>query len=457
MEAKGKILVVDDEASVCKFLTILLEKEGYEVESTTEPIKALSMLDEYEPQVALVDLRMPEMNGLDLLKEIKEKKPDVTVILMTAYASLDSAVEAMRRGAFDYIMKPFKVEEIRLVVKRAFENRALVRENIELKRKVREYELQDVVGKNEKFLRVLDLARKVAKTDSTIIIYGESGTGKELIARMIHQLSPRASKPFMAINMAALPEELLESELFGYVKGAFTGANRDKMGLFKAAEGGTLLLDEISEASPRIQVKILRALQEKEITPVGSTKTQKVDVRLIAATNANLEEKVKEGTFREDLYYRLNVVTIELPPLRERKDDIPLLVQHFLKKYSTLYKLPMKKFSQAAMDVLMNYDWPGNVRELENAVERALILSDGEEIGPNDLPEKLLRGEKIVEREEIVTASEDVSLEELERRYIIKVLDKTGWNKTRAAQILGIDPSTLYRKLHRYGLNRKGQ
>jgi len=448
---KGKILVVDDEANVCKFLSILLEKEGYEVKSTTSPKEALGLVKESPPHLVLADLRMPEVNGLELLSQIKNENSQVTVILMTAYASLDSAVEAMRRGAFDYIMKPFQVDEIKLVVKRAFDERRLREENLELKRKVRQYEFQEIVGKNEEFLKILELVKKVANTDSTVLIYGESGTGKELIAKAIHQLSQRSQKPFIAINMAALPEELLESELFGYVKGAFTGAAKDKEGLLKAAEGGTVLLDEISEASPRIQVKILRALQEKEMTPVGSTKVQKVNVRIIASTNTDLEAKVKEGNFREDLFYRLNVVSINIPPLRERKDDIPLLVNYFLKKYSALYNLPVKKFSNEAMEILFKYDWPGNVRELENAVERALILSEGEIIVPGDLPEKILSQEEAPQ----IVATEKISLEELEKRYIIQILDLTGWNKTKAAQILGIDPSTLYRKLQRYGLNKK--
>jgi len=376
------------------------------------------------------------------------------VVIMTAYGSLESAVEAMRKGAFDYVMKPFQIEEIKLVIKRAIEERKLREENLELKRRVKQYELKEIVGKNEKFQRVLELAKKVAPTDSTVLIRGESGTGKELIAKAIHNMSPRANNPFIAINMAALPEELLESELFGYTKGAFTGATKNKEGLFKAAEGGTILLDEISEASPRIQVKILRALQEKEITPVGSTKTIKVDVRIIASTNADLEKMVAEGRFREDLYYRLNVVYIQLPPLRERKDDIPLLTSHFLKKYTSLYNLPPKKISDETMKILLEYSWPGNVRELENAIERAVILSEGEVIKPADLPEKI-RNRFSVKVSDQVNLS-GLTLEELERRYILQVLDETGWNKNRAAQILGIDPSTLYRKLQRYGLSKSG-
>jgi transcriptional regulator with PAS, ATPase and Fis domain len=286
----------------------------------------------------------------------------------------------------------------------------------------------------------------VAPTDSTVLISGESGTGKELVAKAIHNLSPRADKPFLAINMAALPEDLLESELFGYVKGAFTGALKDKEGLLKAAEGGTVLLDEISEASPRIQVKILRALQEKEIMPVGSTKIDHINVRILAATNTNLEELVEKGRFREDLYYRLNVVNIHLPPLRERKDDIPLLVNYFVKKYSKIHGLPPKKFRKETIEAMMKYDWPGNIRELENVVERALILSESDEIKPEDLPQKVRTSVPITK----VTAMKGMTLEELERQYIYQVLAETAGNKAKAAKILGIDPSTLYRKLHRY-------
>ncbi|MCD6087093.1 MAG: sigma-54-dependent Fis family transcriptional regulator [Candidatus Hydrothermae bacterium] len=449
-----RILIVDDEASVGQFLSIMLEREGYKVEAVLSGKEALEKIAENPPQVVLADLRMPEMDGIELLTRIKEEDPRIAVVIMTAYGSLESAVEAMRKGAFDYVMKPFQIEEIKLVIKRAIEERKLREENLELKRRVKQYELKEIVGKNEKFQRVLELAKKVAPTDSTVLIRGESGTGKELIAKAIHNMSPRANNPFIAINMAALPEELLESELFGYTKGAFTGATKNKEGLFKAAEGGTILLDEISEASPRIQVKILRALQEKEITPVGSTKTIKVDVRIIASTNADLEKMVAEGRFREDLYYRLNVVYIQLPPLRERKDDIPLLTSHFLKKYTSLYNLPPKKISDETMKILLEYSWPGNVRELENAIERAVILSEGEVIKPADLPEKI-RNRFSVKVSDQVNLS-GLTLEELERRYILQVLDETGWNKNRAAQILGIDPSTLYRKLQRYGLSKSG-
>jgi len=443
---KAKILIVDDEQSVGNFLSILLEKEGYEVDAVSSGREAIQKITDSPPDIVLADLKMPGMNGLELLSKIKEFDSSINVVIMTAYASLESAVEAMRRGAFDYVMKPFKVDEIKLVVSRAIENKLLREENIELRRKVKEYEFKEMIGQNEKFQKVLSMIRKVAPTDSTVMIYGESGTGKELVARAIHALSKRSTNPFVAINMAALPEELLESELFGYIKGAFTGAIKDKVGLLKAAEGGTVLLDEIAEASPRIQVKILRALQEKEITPVGGTQTEKVDVRIIAATNTNLEERVKEGRFREDLYYRLNVVAIHIPPLRERKDDIPLLVNHFLEKYSKVHGIKKKKFTKEAIDLLMKYNWPGNIRELENVVERSLILSEGDLIRKEDLPDKIFEKGK----ETKITEVENLTLEELEKEYIFRVLERTGWNKAKAAKILGIDPSTLYRKLQRY-------
>lgn len=441
-----RVLVVDDEPSVVNFLSILLQREGYEVITAESGEKALKKFKDKPADVVLVDLKMPEMDGLQVLSRIKDMDNETPVIIMTAYASIESAIEAMRKGAFDYVMKPFKVDEIALVIKRAVQERKLILENIELKRKVKRYEFQEMVGQNEKFQEVLQMIMKVAPTDSTVLISGESGTGKELIARAIHNLSHRSAKQFLAINMAALPEDLLESELFGYIKGAFTGAIKDKEGLLKVAEGGTVLLDEISEASPRIQVKILRALQEREITPVGSTRIEKINVRIIASTNTNLEERVEENKFREDLFYRLNVVNIHLPPLRERKDDIPLLVSFFMKKYSRIHGLEAKKFSKQTMTLLMKYDWPGNIRELENLVERALILSDGPEITPEDLPPKVRMSLPITK----VSMMKGLTLEELEKHYILQVLSETQGNKAKAAKILGIDPSTLYRKLHRY-------
>lgn len=461
---KARVFVIDDEESVIDFLSITLKKFGFEVVGFTSPKKALKALEEGEsPDAVLTDLRMEEMNGLAVLREIRGLEPQLPVIMMSAYATLESAIEALRLGAFDYILKPFKIDEIRAVLQRAVETVRLRQENLYLRRELRRtYDIKNLVGKSPQFQELLRIVERVAATDATVLLTGESGTGKELIARAIHNLSRRSHRPFVAINMAAIPEELLESELFGHVKGAFTGAIRDKVGLFKAAHGGTILLDEISEASPRIQSKLLRVLQEKEITPVGGTRSIKVDVRVIAATNADLPALVREGKFREDLFFRLNVVPIRVPPLRERKEDIPLLVEHFLRKYCAEYGIPRKRVSPKAMEALMNYSWPGNVRELENLIERLVVLSEKQEITVSDLPQQILSQEVVLSPSQASKIDQDLlvgeelpTLEELEKRYIFKVLELTGGDKRKAASILDIDPSTLYRKLHRYAAAEK--
>jgi len=386
----SRILVVDDEKGVCDFLQVMLNKEGHKCYTTQEPTKVVEILQDWTPEIILLDLRMPKLDGLSLLSQIKELNPATIVILITAYASLESAIEAMRRGAFDYITKPFKLEEIRWVIHRAIETHLLKQENIKLRREISSLKITEkLIGSSKAFQKMLDLVCKVALTDSTILIYGESGTGKELIAREIHRLSKRTKKPFIPVNCGALPETLLESELFGYVKGSFTGAGRDKDGLFKSAHQGTLFLDEISAASPKIQVELLRVLEQHEITPVGSTHSIPVDVRLLTATNQNLEQLVQQGKFRDDLYYRINVIPIQIPPLRQRKEDIPLLTHHFLKKYTTKHNIPLKKFSSKAIKLLLSYDWPGNIRELENTIEREIILTESSVIDVPDLPDKI--------------------------------------------------------------------
>jgi DNA-binding NtrC family response regulator len=450
---KGKIFVLDDQESVLEFLGIMLEKEGYEVKTFTGGKEALDAAVKETPELALVDLKMPEMNGLDFLSHLKAVNPNIHVVIMTAYATLESAVEAMRRGAFDYIVKPFKLDEIRLVVSKALDDRRIRLENKALKQQIKMYfGFNGIVGKDRKFLKVLETVKTVASTNSTVLIYGESGTGKELVANAIHSLSSRADQPLVAVNCGALPEELLESELFGYKKGAFTGALKNKDGLFKAADGGTLFLDEIAELSPKLQVKLLRAIQEKEYTPLGDTQPESVDTRFITSTNARLEDLVKEGRFREDLYYRLNVIQISIPPLRERKSDIPLLVEHFLKRFTESNGMESKRIDPKALDVLIAHDWPGNVRELENVVERALIFTKGDCITPEDLT--LHDGLRGGDGSDVLDSSESLSLEDLEKRYILKVLRDNGWNKTKTAQILGIDSSTLYRKINRYELKK---
>ncbi len=451
--AGERILIVEDEEGMREFLKILLAKQGYEVTGCENGEEALKRFREENYHVIVTDIRMPGMDGIEVLSRIKEIDPSVPVIIMTGYASMESAIEAVNKGAFAYLLKQARNDEIKQMVKKAIEMRYLQRENTLLKQQLRKtHAKRKIIGKSEKIRQVFALIDKVAETDSTILIYGESGTGKELIAREIHYRSKRANGPFVSINCGALPETLLESELFGHVRGSFTGAVRDKEGLFAVAKGGTFFLDEVGETSPAIQVKLLRVLQEREIIPVGGVKPIKVDVRLIAATNANLEKDVESGKFRADLFYRLNVIPLRIPPLRERKDDIPLLVEHFLKTYAEQSGKPPKTISPEAMDILMRYDWPGNVRELENAIERAVILQEGRVITPDDLPEKVRYRKRA--GEDSVVCSSNLTLEELEKEYLLKVLKETGWHKKRAAAILGINPSTLYRKLQRYGFER---
>lgn len=389
---------------------------------------------------------MSPMDGLEVLKETKKINPQASFIMITAHGSIESAVECMRAGAYDYITKPFAMEELRLLVRRALEHQKLVQENILLKKEIREkYHFENIVGKSEVMQNVYEMMEKVAPTDSTILIYGESGTGKELVARAIHYHSPRKDKPFVAINCGGLPEGLLESELFGHVKGAFTGAISDKVGLFRVANGGTIFLDEVSATSPTIQVKLLRVLQEKEIKRVGDTKDIPVSVRVLTATNKRLDKEVAKGSFREDLFYRLSVIPLELPPLRERKEDMPLLVQHFLDKYSGPGKENLKTISPEVMDVFLDYDWPGNVRELENVIERAITLCEGDRILPKDLPQKLIEGAGFIGKSTI-TDLKDV-MRQKEKEYIQKVLRQTGGDKKATAKILGVDLATLYRKI----------
>ncbi len=452
--AGEKILIVDDEKSMCQFLTIMLRKEGYQITSAHNGAKALEQFKSSKFDVVITDIRMAGMDGIELLAELKKMDPNVPVIIMTAYASQKTAIEAVNHGAFHYLIKQAKNEEIRMVVKNALDMKRVRAENMILRKELKKsVDLKTIIGKSEEMDKVFKLVEKVAETDSTILIFGESGTGKELIARAIHFRSSRVNNPFVSINCGALPENLLESELFGHVKGSFTGAIRDKEGLFKVAQGGTFFLDEVGETSPTIQVKLLRVLQEREIIPVGGTNPIKVDVRLIAATNADLEKAVANDKFRADLFYRLNVIPIYLPPLRKRKDDVPLLVAHFLKKYNErVASSAQKSISKEAMDVLIGYTWPGNVRELENVIERAVILEETSEIRVESLPDKLRSGEPT--RSSLITDRAQVTLEELEREYLLKVLEDTNWQKKRASSILGINASTLYRKIQRYNLDR---
>lgn len=447
----GRILVVDDEQSMRDFMEILLAKEGYEVDSAESGDDAVKKTSKGNYDLVIADLMMPKMSGLELLKEVKSLNPETDFIVMTAFASVDTAIEAMKQGALDYISKPFKVDEIKLVIEKSISRKKLKKENETLKRQIYEqFSLENFIGQSDEIIELKKLVQKIAPTDSTVMIRGESGTGKDLIARAIHSLSERAAGPFVTINCAALPETLLESELFGYKKGSFTGAIKDKDGLFKVADGGTFFLDEIGNTSPAIQVKLLRVLENKQITPVGETKPIDVDVRLIAATNADLEEDVKSGRFRSDLFYRLNVIPVHILPLRERVEDIPLLVTHFVAKYCRRGELELKSLSLEAMTALNRYDWPGNVRELENCIERAVLLSKGQTIEITDFPAKVTEGPKstIVSREN----PETPTLESIEKAYIYYVLNQAQGKKSKAAELLGIDSSTLYRKLEKYKL-----
>jgi DNA-binding NtrC family response regulator len=448
---RPSILVVDDESAILVSLGILFKNEGFEVATAQGGKAGLEALEQRPPDVLLTDIRMPGISGMDLLAAARQQAPEMPVILMTAQAELRTAIDAVNQGAFQYIQKPFETDALVALCRRAYEHRRLKVENKSLRQEIRRRDRSQSVrpiGRSRQFAEVMTLAETVAPTESTVLIQGESGTGKEVIARYVHELSPRADGPFFSINCGALPESLLESELFGHVKGSFTGAVRDREGLFAAAKGGTFFLDEIGETTPATQVKLLRVLQEREVIPVGGTEAVPVDVRLIAATNRDLEEEIRSGRFRTDLFYRLNVIAIHLPPLRSRRDDIPLLAEAFLKRMAADRKEEPKGLSSEVLDAILAYDWPGNVRELENALERASTLTKGAEIPAAALPVRVTerRAEPLVAER----AHPNPTLDVIERAYITWVLQAEAGNKTRAAEVLGIDPSTLYRKLSRY-------
>ena len=452
MSDRPSILVVDDESAILVSLGILFRNEGFEVATAQGGKAGLEALEQRPPDVLLTDIRMPGLSGMDLLAAARQQAPEMPVILMTAQAELRTAIDAVNQGAFQYIQKPFETTALVALCRRAYEHRRLKVENKSLRQEIRRRDRSQSVrpiGRSRPFLEVMKLAETVAPTESTVLIQGESGTGKEVIARYVHEMSPRADGPFFSINCGALPESLLESELFGHVKGSFTGAVRDREGLFAAAKGGTFFLDEIGETTPATQVKLLRVLQEREVIPVGGTEAVPVDVRLIAATNRDLEEEIRGGRFRTDLFYRLNVIAIHLPPLRSRRDDIPLLAEAFLKRMAADRKEESKNLSTEVLDAILAYEWPGNVRELENALERASTLTKGAEIPASALPVRVTerRAEPLVAER----VHPNPTLEVIERAYITWVLQAEAGNKTRAAEVLGIDPSTLYRKLGRYG------
>ncbi len=439
-----KILVVDDEAPVREMIKKgLTQIGGFGVEVAQNGKEAIEKLEKDIFDLVLTDLKMPEMDGLELLKNIKGTRPEVMVILMTAYGSIETAVEAMRIGANDYITKPIDLNELLIHISKVQKESLLLRENLLLRMEVRKkFEFNNIIGKSKRMQEVFSLIEKVAPGNSTVMIYGGSGTGKELVAKAIHYNSPRTDQPFIPFNCGAIPETLVESELFGHTKGAFTGAVQAKKGLFEEANGGTLFLDEISNILPSVQVKLLRVLQEKELMRVGSTERTKIDVRMIAATNENLEENMKKGKFREDLFYRLHVFPIFLPALKDRKEDIPLLAYHFLDLYSKEAKKEVKGISKEAMKILSGYHWPGNVRELENTIERAVIMADQDNLGPNDFPKEMMEGvTELIKR----GVKDRKSLDDIKSEYIKEILKEVNGNKRVASEILKVNPRTLYR------------
>jgi two-component system response regulator HydG len=453
MNEKPKILVVDDEESHRIMLRAVLKEDGYEVTEAADGVDAVKAVEAEAFDLILMDIRMTNMDGIEALSEIRKISPLVPVLIMTAYASVKTAVEALKAGAFDYVTKPLDIEELKILIDKGLEHYHLRTENLALKERIGDrFDFSRIIGRSGKMNIILDTLAMVAPSDATVLIMGESGTGKEVAANAIHHNSSRAGQPFIKVSCAALPETLLESELFGHEKGAFTGAVSRREGRFQLAHRGTIFLDEVGEMSPAIQTKLLRVLQEKEFEPLGSTRTIKVDIRVIAATNKDLPKEVREGRFREDLYYRLNVVPITMPPLRERKEDIPPLADHFLAVYREKNRKPLKGISGKALDLLARYDWPGNIRELENFIERAVIMTKEEMITAVDFPPQIQRLSGEGEKGGFAIPY-GTSLEAMEKELIIKTLAETGGNRTRASEILGINRRTLQNKLKEYGLN----
>jgi len=451
----ARILVVDDERSMREFLEIFFRREGYEVATAESVEQALLAVEADDYDLVITDIQMPDRSGLELLHEVREVSPETPVIMITAFATTENAIAAMKEGAHDYITKPFKVDEIAVVVEKALEKKNLAFENRRLRTQLRgQVRSRQLVGTSEVMQRVYGLVAQVAETKTNVMICGESGTGKELVARAIHDQSDRAQQPFVAVNCAAIPENLLESELFGHVRGSFTGAVQNKSGLFEMADGGTLFFDEIGELSPPLQVKLLRAIQDKSIRRVGGTGDRRVDVRIIAATNRRLEEEVASGRFREDLYYRLNVIEIELPPLRERVDDVPLLLHHFVEKYASELGRAIRGVTDEVLEILSRYPFPGNVRELENIVERAVALARGDVIDREALPPTVLQPRESAHRSQIPAEGIDLdqTLNAYERSLIREALERSGGVKKRAAQLLGISFRSFRYRLEKLGL-----
>ena len=447
MKEDARVLVVDDEPMVCLALTNWLEEENYFAQAVEDGPQAVQAVREENWDIVLLDLRMPGMDGMEVLKQVKEIAPQTVVIMMTAYASIPGAVQAMQEGAYDYIVKPLDVDQLTLMLKRIVEHQQLITENILLRKRLTEqYEYEDIIGRSEAMQEVFSMIKAVTDTNATVLITGETGTGKELVARAIHSNSSQRYGPFVATSCGALPETLLESELFGYEKGAFTGADRTKKGRFELANEGTLFLDEVGDISMKTQIRLLRVLQEKSFSRLGGTEQIKVDVRLVSATNRDLVAAIEEGSFRSDLYYRLNVVSIQLPPLRERIDDVPLLAAHFINKYNVEFNKKFDRVDRKAMDLMMDYHWPGNVRELENVIERAIVIDQGPQMKVKHLPFCNI---------ESPLTEEPRSLQEVERSHIEKMLQRNDWNIAKTARLLNIDRSTLHKKIKKFGLERQ--
>ncbi len=448
MKTKIDILVVDDEEPVRRLLKNELSRKGFTVDTAEDGKVALKKVQDKNYDVVLLDIVMPELDGISFLKKLQKDPSSPAIIVLTGRATVDTAVEAMKAGASDYLSKPYKLEELIIVIKKAYEERRLRMENIMLQKALKEqFQPDEFVGKSKFYKELISFIKRIAPTDSSVLIQGESGTGKELVARLIWQYSQRAKEPFLALNCATLSENLIESELFGHEKGAFTNAFKVKYGLVEAADGGTLFLDEIGEMPLSLQAKLLRFLDSGEFRRVGGNKNLKVDVRVIAATNKNLEEAIRNGSFRNDLYYRLNVINISLLPLRKRPDDIEPLINHFINKFNMKFSKTVKGVDRRAFEVLKRYSWPGNIRELENVIERAVILCDKDYISIDHLAIPTLNGHN--------TESETFKLSDIEKKHITKVLEYTGWNQTKASKLLGIDRKTLYHKIKRYGIKLK--
>lgn len=460
---KPRILVVDDEASIRDFFEIMLKKEGYEITSVEDGQKALDILKNKNFDMIISDLQMPNLTGIELLKEVKIQSPDMVFLMVTAFGTTDTAVEAMKLGAYDYITKPFKVDEVRINIAQALRNKNLEFENKVLKKELKiEYSFENLIGNSEPMHNIFSLIKRVSQTPTNILVTGESGTGKEMIAKAIHYNGLLKEKPFITVNCGAIPESLMESEMFGHKKGSFTGAIVDKTGLFEAANGGTLFLDEIGELPLSIQVKLLRAIQERIIRRVGAVEDTSIDVRIIAATNRDLSEMVDQKTFRQDLYYRLNVINIESPSLRERKDDIPILIQHFIKKYNHKLGKSVQSISKEALDVLMSYNYPGNIRELENLIERTIALEAGAAILPESLPPMINSGnqKRLVSSKDIEVTSDGIELDkiigQIEKELLVKAIHVSNGVKKRAARLLNISFRSMRYRVEKYNLGSLG-